>query len=89
MNGFSSTPNNLVLALVAMLVNLVLSVVAITVYEHKTVSRDLLMSALDTNKRVLFVSCLVTGALVLMALNSTPVGTPVSMYNLRTSPLWR
>jgi hypothetical protein len=81
--------NNLVLALAAVLVNLVLSVVVLTLVESKTLSVDLLKATAMTNKNALLVSCAVSGVLVLMSLQSFPKGAAPSWGNVSTNMPWR
>lgn len=81
--------NNLVLALAAVLVNLVLSVVVLTLVESKTLSVDLLKATAMTNKNALLVSCVVSGVLVLMSLQSFPKGAVPSWGNVSTNMPWR
>ena len=72
--------NNLFLALVAVLVNLVLSVVMLQLIETRSVSVEGLKATYHANKKALVVSAVFTGLIVLMALKSFPP-VPAASFN--------
>ena len=67
------------LVLLAVVVHLVLSVVALAVVDHRSVYPRVLRSVFGSNKHVLSVFTIATAVLALMALLSIPLGVSPSL----------
>jgi len=70
---------NLVLVLLAAMLQLVLSVVTLAVMDARSVRPEVLRAVFESNKHVLLVSACVTGVVALMALLSIPSGVRPSL----------
>jgi hypothetical protein len=77
--------NHLLLALLAVLANLVLSVVVLTVFDTRSVNTESLKATWASNKQTLLVSGVITGVFVLMALKSVPPMTPSTLAQLKAN----